>query len=513
MPTALAQSIPIEIEKSREDWLATEDALADLRAWLMAEETLDKPIHHVEHEVCERGREIMRRALQAHLNERGRGDVGRAILVLEESKNNIVLLSHRRDADRGLHTTFGTVSVQRLAYAYPGEESLSPVDNVLQLPSRQHSYEVQRHLVRESVKGPYGEAVKTVEEFTGVRVSKRTCEDVVNDAAVDFKSFYKHRTLPPPCETREILVGSVDCKGIPMKQAKPEHQIAGAPVERRSGVKKMATVAAAYTVAPRVRTPEEVTASLFNDPQKLRPVPTVGEAANGPQQEARPENKRLWASLDDGKDVVVEQLAEELEQRDPEHTKTRVALLDGESALQRRVVKLLPTFLLILDLLHVLDKLWKAAGILVEEGKKHKKDREAWVRVRVLSILKGKVSEVVRGIRQSLTKRKLKGKNAKKLKNICNYLYANRNHTRYHEYLAAGLPIASGVIEGACKNLVKARMEGPGMRWCTTTEAMLQMRALYLSGDFEDYWVYHIQAEQERLHGRRTWKVADQLVS
>ena len=81
----------------------------------------------------------------------------------------------------------------------------------------------------------------------------------------------------------------------------------------------------------------------------------------------------------------------------------------------------------------------------------------------------------------------------------------NRDHMRYHEYLAAGLPIASGAIEGACKNLVKARMEGPGMRWCTTTEAMLRMRALYLSGDFEEYWTFHIRQSRARLRKGKIW--------
>lgn len=495
----MALRIPVGQVDGDDDWKATEDALEEMRVWLLDSDTLGKPVHEVEHEVCARSREIMRRALQAHLNARGTGDVGPAIEVVEDDK--VVVLSHRRPADRSLHTVFGPVEVPRLAYGYPGEQSLCPTDNVLQLPLRQTSYEVQRHLVNAAVKGPYEEAVKTVEEYTGVRVSKRTCEDVVQDAAVDFKPFYEDRTAPAPSQTSDILVGSIDCKGIPMKQAKPEHQIPGAPVERRSGVKKMATVAAAYTVAPRVRTPEEVTESLFKDPRR----PTAVDDTKLPA-EPRPEYKRLWASLEDGKELVAGQLAEELERRDPEQTKTRVALLDGESVLQTLVKKLLPSFLLILDLLHVLDKLWKAAAILIGEGLQLKAEREAWVRERVLRILKGEVSEVVRGMRQSLTKRKLKGEKAKKLRNVCNYLYSNRHHMRYNEYLAAGFPIASGVIEGACKNLVKARMEGPGMRWCTTTEAMLKMRAIYLNGDLQEYWAYHIKAEQQWRSGNRTWR-------
>jgi hypothetical protein len=72
---------------------------------------------------------------------------------------------------------------------------------------------------------------------------------------------------------------------------------------------------------------------------------------------------------------------------------------------------------------------------------------------------------------------------------------------KYHHYLKQGFPIASGSVEGACKNLIKDRMERSGMRWTIrTAEAMVKMRALYLSGDFNDYWVFHVGQEQKRLY-------------
>jgi hypothetical protein len=262
----------------------------------------------------------------------------------------------------------------------------------------------------------------------------------------------------------------------------------------KANKKKMATVAAVYTTAPRVRTPEEVVVSLFDDdpPEKRVAV--------------RPENKRVWASLEKSKEDVFRGVVTEVELRDPRVTKMRVAVADGERALQKLIRKLLSGFVLILDLLHVLEKLWAVGHALYGEGTKEAED---WVREHALMILQGRVSQVVKGIRQSATKRKLRGARAKVLENVARYLYRNRAYMRYHEYLAQGLPIASGAVEGACKNLVKDRMERSGMRWqIAGAEAMLKLRAVKLSGDFEAYWAFHIQQDQKRLYGFRRWRAA-----
>ena len=431
--------------------------------------------------------------------------MGRAVETVD-SGGQVVVLSHRRHAKRDHRTIFGKVEVRRLGYSLPGQPQLCPLDEMLHLQERSFSYNLQYLAIVEAVKGPYAEGVDTVQRFTKVKMPKRTLEDLVKEAAVDFKSFYEQRTPPDPAETSSILVASADGKGIPLWKPRLEPERAGAPVERQKGVKQMATVAAVYTIAPRIRTPEQVTESLFKDPATPRLVTSDGVRVHN--REPRPEHKRVWARLKGGKDAVFKELAAEAERRDLYRTKIRVALSDGEKALLRRFPHYLPTFLLILDLLHVLEKLWKAAGLLVGKGNKLKAKREEWVRPHVLSILQGNVTDVVLTIRQRAADKKVKGKKAKKLANICNYLERNSDHMRYHEYLAAGLPIASGIIEGACKNLIKTRFERPGMRWKATTgtpEAMLQMRAIYLSDDLEEYWAYHIRQEQARLYGKRRW--------
>ena len=99
-----------------------------------------------------------------------------------------------------------------------------------------------------------------------------------------------------------------------------------------------------------------------------------------------------------------------------------------------------------------------------------------------------------------VTKRELQGSRRKALSDAAAYFYRNRDRMRYDVYLKKGWPIASGSVEGACNNLVKDRMERSGMRWTQAgAEAMLRLRAIHLSGDFEEFWDFHVRQDQQRL--------------
>jgi hypothetical protein len=291
------------------------------------------------------------------------------------------------------------------------------------------------------------------------------------------------------------LVAAVDGKGIPMIKPEGAHPRVRLTKGQKTNRKKMATVAAVFTRAPWVRTPQQVVENLFD---KDRAVSKADQPA------PRPEHKRVWASLTKGKTAVIAEVAAEVSRRDPQGHKTHVALTDGERALQIRVSQQLEVTL-ILDLLHVLEKLWKAAYVFHAEGSL---EAEQWVRLRAQRILEGHVSQVVQGIRQMVTKLGLTGNQGKTLSAVSNYLYRNRTRMRYDQYLAAGLPIASGPVEGACKNLIKDRMERSGMRWTEAmAEAIVKLRAIYLSGDLDQYWAFHVQQEQNRLYSPGKWSV------
>lgn len=491
-----------------------------LEHWMTSKEALAMPIHDVEAEQMKRSREVNRQLLQMHIRARGDGDVGPrlslvsdcapaspdgpvvqtqpAVAIEDEELSResgtpaeVVYLRGRLHK-RTMQTVFGDVEVDRRAYKLAGHDSFHPLDAQLVLPERSFSYEVQRMLTKGAIQGPFDEATANVREVTGLPLPKKSAEDIVVEAAEDFDVFYQQR--PVDEGSGPILVGTVDCKGIPMKKAEPAARRRRKKGEK-SNKKRMATVAAVYTQEPRVRTPDEVVKSLFH--------PALRVVASGDKKEEaqrkkrlRPQNKRVWASLLQGKDKVIQEVREEMDRRDPGRVKQHVALTDGERALQRKVLKLLPGILLILDLMHALGYLWKVAHVFHKEGSQEAQD---YVESRTLMILQGKVSHVVRGMRQSATKRGIKGKPREAIDKATNYLYRNRHYMRYDEYLSQGLPIASGAVEGACKNLVKDRMERSGMRWCDpSAEAMLKLRATYLSRDFEAYWRFHVAQDQLR---------------
>ena len=455
-----------------------------LQSWLASGSALQLPLHEIECQQQARGREVQRLLLQAHLQQRGNGDVGPALRVRQ--KDGELLYAHRRIGTRSLITVFGAVELVRMGYSLPGVPGIFPLDRALSLPARSFSYELQRRLVRAAVQNPFLDSVQTIADLTGVSVSKRSLGQILPDAARDFDAFYRQRSPVPA--TGSILVAAVDCKGIPMVKppgAQPARRLTKG---QKANKKRMATVAAVFTRAPWVRTPQQVVESLF---RISRPTPQHAPVP------PRPENKRVWASLLKGKDAVIQEVAEEMERRDPSASKTRVALTDGERALQIRVDHKLKVTL-ILDLMHVLEKLWKAAYVFHAEGSL---EADLWVMDRCLRILSGDVGQVVKGFRQSITKRGLSGARRKTLEAVAGYLYRNRTRMRYNEYLANGWPIASGPVEGACKNLIRDRMERSGMRWTPQmAEAIVQLRAVYLSGDFDQYWQFHIEQDQTRLY-------------
>jgi hypothetical protein len=369
----------------------------------------------------------------------------------------------------------------------------------MQLPARSFSYELQKRLVKAAVQGPFRESTERVLETTGLTVPQRSLEQILQETAQDFDAFYVQRLpeLSPPAAS--ILVVAVDCKGIPMVKPENTHRPNRRTKGQKANRKKMATVAAVFTRQPWIRTPEQVVQSLFRTDISADTKTHVNQSPP-----PRPENKRVWASLVKGKETVIDEVVQEVRRRDPDVRKTHVALTDGERALQILVGKKLQVTL-ILDLLHVLEKVWKAAHVFHPEGSP---EAELYARLMCLRILQGDVDQVIKGLRQTVTKRKLFGAKRKTLLGVADYFHRNRDRMRYDEYLAQGLPIASGSVEGACKNLIKDRMERSGMRWTQPmAEAVVKLRALLLSGDFDTYGSFHITRDQQRLHPPGRWTV------
>ena len=304
-----------------------------------------------------------------------------------------------------------------------------------------------------------------------------------------FKTAFRFRT--PPKEG-PLLVVTADCKGVPLvRQALPPEEATDTPLpalanQRRgkgekANKKKMAAVGAVYTIEPFVRTADDVIEEVMR--KKAR------------ERRPRPQNKRVRAELLVGKVALFLWLADEVIRRNPQGSKPVIFLSDGERALHDRQSEYLPeNTVCILDLFHVMERLWKVAWCFFEETTQ-KREAHQWVEERLKRLLEGKVDSVIRGMRYQATQRGLKGQKRKTVRDAAEYFERNRDRMKYDEYLAAGYPIGSGVVEGACRHLVKDRMERTGMRWLPSgAQAMLDLRATYLNGEWDAFWNFHVRA-------------------
>ena len=210
----------------------------------------------------------------------------------------------------------------------------------------------------------------------------------------------------------------------------------------------------------------------------------------------------MWASLTRSPEEVIAEAFVEADKRDPEHKKRWLVLVDGCPKLERWVraeaQRLGVEVTLVLDFIHALEYLWRAAHVFFDEGTPA---IEAWVMARLEWMLQGKISNVVAGMTRMATVRNLSPKARAPVDKAAKYLLKRKGMMCYGELLALGAPIASGVIEGACRHLINDRLDLTGARWrLPSAEAVLRLRSLLSSGDFDAYWAFHEAEEGWRNH-------------
>lgn len=494
---------PMDAQQVLKGTTSSQEAFSRLSRWSEDAATLQIPADVVELQLFTGGLELLRLMLQENFACRDYGEL--MALVQQNKDGSETYLGHRREHQRQYESLFGTIEISRIGFGTRGVESIHPRDEELNLPKRRYSHPLQKRAAQLSSRGPFSEAVEELEQTTAANFPKRQIQEVVVEAAHDFEAFYEERgqRLPSPEETGPILVAGVDCKGVPKRRTseqKQEQRGKRLGKGEKKSKKKMATVASVHTTQPFVRTPEQVVSQLMDkEPLKIE------------TKRPKAEHRRLWASLHKSKDEVFEEVVKELELRDPKQEKKVVCVMDGEKALKTRAVEYIKVafsgLILILDIIHVAEYLWKAAYVFCAEG-----SREAhnWVRTRLLSILQGQVSRVVSEMRSAATKEGFSPKEKEPVDAACKYFLNNEERMHYNEYLAAGLPIGSGCVEGACGHLVKDRMERTGASWDVegdVAESVLKLRAIDKSGDFEEYWDFHL-AQEKSYNYHRVWRAA-----
>jgi hypothetical protein len=470
----------------------------ELLAYVRSAASEGTPVHEVERGLWQRLLQLGRTTRGHFFDLQGTGDRGETVTLPDGQTHERLPELHRRR----YVSLFGEFTLARTVYGSREGQKIAfvPLDNRLQLPESVFSYVLQDWDQGLCVEQAFGQAQSTVARMLNLKQSVDSLEQMNGQMAERVRDFRENRPRPDAATEGPILVTSADGKGIVMRRSAEDPAAAAHRSKgQKASQKRMATVGTAYTVERYVRSPEEVTAALFGDGPQLPPRP-------------QPAHKRVWASLprpdaagvtQSSLDIVYDWLLNEVAERNPGLAKEMVHLGDGQESLWQARDRHLPkrNTTDILDLLHVTPRLWQAAHVFHPEGSDA---AEAFARERILRVLRGEVAGVVQGLRRMGTQRGLKGAKKKTLAQVCVYLSKNRQRMRYDEYLAKGYPIASGVIEGACRHLVKDRMERAGMHWTLTgAQAMLDVRSTYINGDWEEYQSYRIRRETQRLYPHR----------
>jgi hypothetical protein len=456
-----------------------------------------QPLHEVEEGLWDFALQVGRKSLGAFLASHGTGDLGDTVTLPD---------GHQAQRLEDLHprryvSIFGVFELQRTAYGSRAGQALElvPLDNRLQLPQGVFSYVLQDWDQALAMEQPFGQVNQTIERMLKLQQSVDSLEGVNRQMAEDVGTFRDLQGSPPAAEEGQIVVVSADGKGVVIRGQGTKTVCGGErPLGQRANQKRMATVAAVYSVNAHQRSVDDVVAALFRDPDyepPPRPLPC---------------HKRVWASLPhEGAEprssiaVVFDWVWWEFAQRNPQLTRPTICLCDGQEALWQACADAVldEGRVEILDLLHVTPRLWAAAKLLY--GAKSK-EVLPFVRQRVTQVLQGKVATVIRAMRRLAKERCLGAAKRKALSRICGYFNKHRARMRYHEYLRQGYPIASGVIEGACRHLIKDRMERAGMHWTMSgAQAMLDLRSVWIGGYWKEFQQQRIERDTELLYPHR----------
>jgi hypothetical protein len=485
--------------------------LAGLVGSLTGPQAAGMSFDEVEQQVRVRGRELLRMVEQLAMDDRAAGE---RRLALVTGADGIGRTRAERGHVRTVMSSFGPVRVGRIAYRAPGTAALHPADAVLDLPPRRPSWQVQRLAVDYALAGSYGQARRLLLEATGVQAGKLQLEQIVAAAAADAPGFYVRagpgRDDSPDGAGEGWLAGvplviSADGKGVLMRpgECRPRRGKKGQRVKKlgkrlgsgeKAGTKRMAETGVVFDAVSPDGPPRTAEQVMTREP---------GQPPRGPRAVSR------WYTVDitASRAETIAVLFDEAERRDPGHGRTWVALVDGDvhqiEVIGKQAADRDVRVTILIDFIHVLEYLWKAAWCFHPAGDPA---AEEWVTARALDILHGRAPDVIAGVTRLAAQHPPRpgSEHDKNIRKILSYLTAKAPYLDYPQALASGWPIATGVIEGACRHLVDDRMGITGARWSLPgAEAILWLRAIVANGDTDAYWKHHIQQEHQRNHTSR----------
>jgi hypothetical protein len=462
----------------------------------------------VERAAFSRVLEIGRAAIDLFLDAQGDGDLGASVTSAE----GVVLHRSESVQKRPLRTIFGEHAVQGYVYSRGSKTKieLRPIDARLNLPEGKASYLLQEFTQLFCIEKAFRVGARQFETVFGQKLSVDVLEDINRAMGEQADRFLDQLPKPPANQEGALLVATADGKGVPLVKQDAQ-KVPAFDKKERPGNRRMATLGCVYTVDAYVRTPEQIVAALFRDkstPQPAdRPEPCFKRyrayfAEKGHEgEQSVPSAYPTWAWI-----------GEEVKTRH-QSGQPIIRLMDGQPSLWEASDACLDEFVAdlraapkssrlvdILDIIHVSGYVWKAAKAFYS----HKEQQEAFAQDRLVRILRGQVTAVITGMRRMASQRNLKAEVLKAVTTACNYFETNAQRMRYDEYLQAGYPIASGVIEGACRHVIKDRMEQGGMRWTLEgAKAMLNVRSVLASTESEKFNSWRPAEEAKRVHPHR----------
>ncbi len=475
--------------------------------------------------VVVRGRELLRAVFQYGLDAGADAEVR---LAGVSGADGVRRALAERDHARTVVTTVGEVRVRRIGYRARGKggPALFPRDAVLNLPLCCYSWRLQQLAAMSARDGAYELAGEFVQAATGITIGKRQLQEIVAAAAADVAAFYAAGGpdgQDGPCEqrpdgqdrggadeepARRPVALSADGKGVAMRPesrrrrtkapGKRVKNFATRPGIGEKGHKRNAEVACVFEVIPQARTPEQVMASHHGGGDGQRGMKA------GKKPAPRAVSRRYRVDIAADRSASIRWLFDEAERRDPGHARDWVALVDGDNH-QIRLIEQeaagrgITGLTILIDLIHVLEYLWKAAWAFHEP---RDPAIETWTITQATGILHGRAAEVTARIAQLAEEHPPQSpEHAKNIRKVLTYLQAKQPYLDYPRALAAGWPVATGVIEGACRHLVNDRMAITGARWSTSgAQAILWLRVIHANGDQDAYWEHHLRQEHQRNH-------------
>jgi len=435
-------------------------------------------------------------AMKGYFAEKGTGDIGNVL----ELEDGTILKKEKRLLWKNYFSVFGKLRVPRTCYRTDGLDGMMPLDAQANLPERSYSYLLEEWMDLLSIRDSFGEASVTLNKLLGSGISPSRFEVVNRESANSYDEFYENKEAPTPESEGKINTVQFDGKGVPVIKSEAAKIQSRLGKGKKRQKKKEAIVGVSYTTDPKVRTATEVAENLIY-PEKAneRKEAEKEQGIKSPTIQAK--NPRRMASLERSKEEVMKEIIADAKNRPPNNQRPLVAVMDGALCLWTLLSTLLRgmNWVGILDIIHVTEYLWKVGNALYGENTK---EGRKWVHRHLVAILEGRVGRVIGGLKQVLNKRKkLKSGQRKALQDAISYFENHREWMHYDQYLTAGYPIGSGIVESACGHTVKSRMEGAGRRWSIKgAESTLLLRSVYTSNDWDAYWQAHREVERKRLY-------------